>query len=215
MKKTTLLALALASTSFGLHAAEQKADGATKANALIFIEGYKVNNTPIAPNDKTGRKKATLAEIGNGNFYYYNTKDTTAVTPKIIDADGIKGIELVQTTDTPQSQYDASSALLRLTKIPANAPKAIAVKFKTKVTKVPFDGSWADQAAKWNPPNMQIRFVREDGKEGGGTDVKLDDSGKWVDHEETISIPSGAAYLKIYLQNHAGYTTALGNWKIE
>jgi hypothetical protein len=206
-KKTvvTMIFLSVFATTFSkeLKAAEPTKGG--KVSSIEYISGRDFKRSP-------------LKEIGNGTFYYWNEANNPELEPKVDDGEGVKSIEILPTTSTPKGLETGESNLARIVKIPPNPPKAILVKFKTRLTAVPCDKSWLapTDRKRYTEPHMLITFAKESGETGGGATIPLGEpNGQWVDHQMVLPIPTGADYLKIGLATYCGYNLALGNWTIQ
>jgi WD40 repeat protein len=197
MRERILLSLAVITTLAALKAAPIKVD---------TISASVLGKTPIS----------NLAD-GNIKFWVVNPQNPINTSgPKLGKEDGVEFVEVLPTNDNPNGVTESGAGFVKITKLPQPAPDKIKVSFQTRLTKIPVDLSWETKGMLPEVPRIRVCFAKDPNYDGGGIFVDLSgDDGKWVKHEETIEVPKGAQYLKLYVETFAGYKLAVGNWKVE
>jgi hypothetical protein len=153
-------------------------------------------------------------------FYYGNANDDPAATPTVGEEGETKYIKICSTGGNPPKMADTISKLYRWVKIPDNAPKEIAIEFKSKITKTA-DFDWQTTEGSKDPDRRNeiiVSFMKEDGTTGGGIKISRENLRKidqWVTHTHSLKIPEGAKYLQIGMETSGAYCLWLGDWKIK
>jgi hypothetical protein len=163
------------------------------------------------------KNKKPLSQLTPNTYYFYNGMDDSNQSP-VVQKDGTVtyvGAKALDPVGTLTKYHLTASEILRVIKIPENAPTAIQCSFLARIKKTPVDGSWASD--KKSPPNIDIKFAT-DSFSGGGITVgenELQPAGEWKEQNIRLNVPKGAQYLTIKLSASGGDEIDLGNWTIQ
>jgi hypothetical protein len=182
--------------------------------------GKNTQGTPVVFETQEGISKMRPSGIISGTFYYSNANNDPAVIPSVGEEDGIKYIRISSIGGNPSKMSETVSKLDRWVRIPEKRPSAIAIEFKTKVTKND-DFEWLTATGSKQPERrigFIVNFLRDDGVHGGGTRIspkEFNTIDQWQTHSYTIPIPANTKYLHIGMETSGGYSLWLGDWKIK